>query len=76
MGTDVKPFRFGSADDADTAEGVIANARAAEAAGFDVVTTYDHVLSGPGAWSPLTPVVAMAAAATTIRVGTLGLNKS
>ena len=70
----MKPFRFGAAEDAETPGEVVANAQAAEAAGFDVISTFDHLLTGPGAWSPLAPLVAMAAATTTLRIGTLVLN--
>jgi probable F420-dependent oxidoreductase len=46
-------------------------ARDAEAAGFDVLHTWDHVVDG---WSPLAPLVAIAAATSRLRVCPLVLN--
>lgn len=49
----------------------MAKARAAEAAGFDVLHTSDHV--GPD-WAPLTTLAALGAATERIRLGPLVLN--
>jgi probable F420-dependent oxidoreductase len=68
----VSPFRFGLQLPWSTDAGeLIAKAQAAEAAGFDVVHTSDHIGDG---WSPLAPLLAVANATERIRVGTLVLN--
>lgn len=68
----MRPFRFGlqlrAAPDVD----VVATARRAEEAGFDVVLVPDHV--GPGILSPMPTLAAVAAATSTIRLGTFVLN--
>lgn len=68
----MRPFRFGlqlrAALDAD----VIDDARRAEAAGFDAVLLADHV--GPHGLSPMPTLAAIAAATSTIRIGTFVLN--
>ncbi len=46
-------------------------ARAAEAAGFDVLHSWDHIGSG---WSSLLPLLAVADCTTTMRIGPLVLN--
>jgi probable F420-dependent oxidoreductase len=68
----VNRFRFGFQLGAtiDAAE-LRANARAAEAAGFDVVHSFDHV---DDAWSPLAPLLAIADATEHIRVCPLVVN--
>jgi probable F420-dependent oxidoreductase len=68
----VKSFRFGlqlggSLD----ADALRAEARAAEASGFDVLHSSDHVGDG---WPALTPLLAIAEATTRIRVCPLVLN--
>jgi len=68
----VRPFRFGlQITGLIDADALRATARAAEAAGFDVVHTSDHVGDG---WAPLTPLLAMADATAHIRVCPLVLN--
>jgi probable F420-dependent oxidoreductase len=68
----VRPLRFGLQITGPLdAEALRARARAAEAAGFDVVHSSDHVGEG---WSPLTPLLAMAEATAHIRVCPLVLN--
>jgi probable F420-dependent oxidoreductase len=66
-----KPFRFGLQIRTGDAEELRAQARAAEAAGFDVIHTWDHVIDG---WSPLAPLVSMADATSRLRVCPLVLN--
>ena len=67
----MRPFRFGfQFRDPDAAE-LIAAAKVAEAAGFDVISSWDHVTSG---WSPLPPLLAAALATETIRVCPLVIN--
>ncbi|MFT3852930.1 MAG: TIGR03621 family F420-dependent LLM class oxidoreductase [Ilumatobacteraceae bacterium] len=65
-----RPFRFGfqSHGDSDDPRDL---ARRAEAAGFDLVCTWDHVADG---WSALAPLLAMADAAPTIRVCPMVIN--
>jgi probable F420-dependent oxidoreductase len=65
-------FRFGFqiAGPVD-ADGLRVSARAAEAAGFDVVHSWDHVGDG---WSPLAALLAVAEATERIRVCPLVLN--
>ena len=64
-------FRFGYQMNVAGADELITAARAAEAAGFDVVHTSDHVSEG---WSPLAPLVAVAAATERVRLCPLVLN--
>ncbi len=54
-----------------SADGLRAQAGAAEEAGFDVIHTWDHVGDG---WSPLAPLLAMADCTARIHVGPLVLN--
>ncbi len=71
----MRPFRFGyQVRSASSADELTAAARAAEDAGFDVIHTWDHVVGGADGWSPLAPLVAMAAVTTQLRVGPLVLN--
>lgn len=65
-------FRFGYQLPSELDAGRLrANAQAAEAAGFDVVHTSDHVNDG---WSPLAPLLAVADATQHVRVCPLVLN--
>ena len=65
------PFRFGYQLRDGSADELIASAVAAEAAGFDVVHTSDHV----GAfWPPLSPMMAIAAAKDRARVRLIGFS--
>jgi probable F420-dependent oxidoreductase len=64
-------FRFGYQMNEGTADALITAARAAEAAGFDVVHTSDHVGTG---FAPLAPLAAVAAATERVRVCPLVLN--
>lgn len=64
-------FRFGYQIGACDADELRANAVAAEAAGFDVIHTSDHVGDG---WSPLLPLLAMASVTERIRLCPLVLN--
>ncbi len=67
-----RPFRFGLQVRGDnSADDLRATAVAAEHAGFDVLSTFDHVGTH---WSALTPLTAMAAATARIRVCPLVLN--
>ena len=67
-----RPFRFGLQVRGDkSADELRAIAVAAERAGFDVLSTFDHV--GPQ-WPALTPLTAMAAATERIRICPLVLN--
>ena len=67
----MRPFRFGYQIDRESAGELVANAREAEAAGFDVVHSWDHVVDG---WSPLAPLLAVALATERVRVCPLVLN--
>jgi probable F420-dependent oxidoreductase len=67
MGT----FRFGFQVRQETAAELRATARAAEDAGFDVISTWDHVVDG---WAPLAPLLAMAECTTRLRICPLVLN--
>ena len=71
----MRSLRFGHqlAGAADGAE-LVARARAAEAAGFDVVHTWDHLGHEPHDWPPLTPLATIAAATERIRLCPLVLN--
>jgi probable F420-dependent oxidoreductase len=67
----VRPFRFGFQLRPGSAAGLAGTARAVEAAGFDVLHTWDHVVGDLG---PLTPLAVAAAATTTLRVCPLVVN--
>ena len=67
----MRPFRFGYQARGGTADELRAQARAAEAAGFDVIHTYDHLSPQ---WSPTLPLLAMAEVTTTLRVCPLVIN--
>lgn len=67
----MRPFRFGFQIGDGSADELVASARAAEAAGFDVVHTSDHVNDG---WAPLAPLAMIAAATERVRVCPLVLN--
>jgi probable F420-dependent oxidoreductase len=64
-------FRFGYQLDSGNADHVLANARAAEDAGFDVVHTFDHVGE---LWPPLAPLAAIASVTERIRLCPLVIN--
>lgn len=66
-----RAFRFGYQLEADDENDPVLAARAAEAAGFDVVLVSDHV--GPGV-APMVTLSAIAQATERIRIGTLVLN--
>lgn len=65
------PFRFGFQIPPDAPSDLPSLAREAEAAGFDVISTWDHVCDK---WSPTLPLMAMAAATTRIRVCAMVIN--
>jgi probable F420-dependent oxidoreductase len=65
------PFRFGFQVRQASAEELRTQARAAEEAGFDVISTWDHVADG---WAPLSPLMAMADCTTRLRMCPLVLN--
>ncbi|MGB8861655.1 MAG: TIGR03621 family F420-dependent LLM class oxidoreductase [Ilumatobacteraceae bacterium] len=67
----MRRFRFGYQARGGTAEDLRDQARQAEAAGFDVIHTYDHLSPG---WSPTLPLLTMADATTRLRVCPLVLN--
>jgi probable F420-dependent oxidoreductase len=67
----VRPFRFGLQVRAPSPEELRATAIEAEAAGFDVLSTADHVSEG---WAPLLPLLAAADCTTRLRVCPLVLN--
>ena len=67
----LRPFRFGFQIRSGTADELRAQARDAEAVGFDVIHTWDHVVDG---WSALAPLHGMAAATERLRVCPLVLN--
>ncbi|MCU1393787.1 MAG: putative oxidoreductase [Ilumatobacteraceae bacterium] len=67
----MRPFRFGIQVRPDPARELGDIARSAEAAGFDVISTWDHL---GDAWSPTLPLLAMANATERIRVCTMVLN--
>jgi probable F420-dependent oxidoreductase len=64
-------FRFGYQLGSVDTEELLANARAAEAAGFDVVHTFDHVGE---LWPPLMPLAAIASVTERIRLCPLVVN--
>ncbi len=66
-----QPFRFGLQVSVDSATDVVGEAKAAEAAGFDIVTMADHI------GARLQPTIALAAiaeATSEIRLGTFVIN--
>ena len=65
------PFRFGYQARGGTPDELRDQARRAEAAGFDVIHSFDHL--NPG-WGPTLPLLAMAEVTTTLRVGPLVIN--
>ena len=67
----MREVRFGYQLMRCTAEELRAQAGAAEAAGFDVISTWDHVVDG---WAPLAPLMAAAACTTRLRLCPLVLN--
>ena len=67
----MRPFRFGYQLGDEPVEEVIAGARAAEAAGFDVLHTSDHI---GGKWAPLTTLTAIGAATNRVRLCPLVVN--
>ena len=67
----MRPFRFGFQIPPDASTDLPALAREAEAAGFDVISTWDHVSDS---WSPTLPLMAMAAATSRIRVCAMVIN--
>jgi probable F420-dependent oxidoreductase len=67
----LRPFRFGLQVRGASAADLRSQAEAAEAAGFDVISTADHVSEG---WAPLPPLLAMADCTTRLRVCPLVLN--
>src|ERR671933_1586077 len=67
----MRPFRFGFQVRQASADELRALAREAEAAGFDVVSTWDHVVDG---WAPLAPLLAMADCTRSLRICPLILN--
>jgi probable F420-dependent oxidoreductase len=67
----MRKFRFGFQIQHASGQDLRATARAAEAAGFDVISSWDHVVDG---WAPLAPLQAMADSTTRLRVCPLVLN--
>src|SRR5260370_26370579 len=67
----MRAFRFGFQIRQETAAELRLTARAAEAAGFDVISTWDHVGDG---WAPLSPLLAMAECTARLRLCPLVLN--
>ena len=70
-GARVRAFRFGFQIRQASADELRDLARRAEAAGFDVLHTWDHVVDG---WAPLAPLLAAADCTTRLRVCPLVLN--
>jgi probable F420-dependent oxidoreductase len=68
----VRSFRFGVQLPPTDAAGLVGTARRAEAIGFDVVHTADHL--GPSVLPPLTPLAAVAVATERIRLAPLVVN--
>jgi probable F420-dependent oxidoreductase len=64
-------FRFGYQLGSGDADQLRANARAAEAAGFDVIHTFDHVGE---LWPPLAPLAAVASITDRVRLCPLVIN--
>src|SRR5438105_11887491 len=69
----MRAFRFGLQVRGESASELRTTARAAEAAGFDVISTADHV-SAIWAWAPLAPLLAMADCTERLRICPLVLN--
>ena len=67
----VRPLRFGLQLGRGDVPSLVEQARRAEAVGFDIVLVGDHLDDGP---SPLGVLAGVAAATSTIRLGTLVLN--
>jgi len=67
----VRPLRFGLQLGRGDVPSLVEEARRAEAVGFDIVLVGDHLDDGP---SPLGVLAGVAAATSTIRLGTLVLN--
>ena len=67
----MQAFRFGFQVAECSADELRLQARAAEAAGFDVMHSWDHVVDG---WAPLIPLMAIADCTTTLRICPLVLN--
>lgn len=67
----MRQFRFGYQAADGSAEGLRQQARSAEAAGFDVISTSDHVTDG---WSATLPLLAMAESTERIRVCPMVIN--
>jgi probable F420-dependent oxidoreductase len=67
----MRPFRFGFQVRQASADELRTLARDAEAAGFDVISTWDHVVDG---WAPLAPLLAMADCTRRLRLCPLVLN--
>src|SRR5207244_41342 len=67
----MRPFRFGFQLGKSRSDELRRVARAAEAAGLDVIHTWDHVVDG---WAPLAPLTAIAGWTTRLRICPLVLN--
>src|ERR671938_1184484 len=67
----MRPFRFGFQLRQASADELRELARRAEAAAFDVIHTWDHVVDG---WAPLAPLLAAADCTTRLRICPLVLN--
>lgn len=67
----MRTFRFGFQVRQQTADELRSTARAVEDAGFDVISTWDHVVDG---WAPLSPLLAMADCTSRLRICPLVLN--
>lgn len=68
-----RPFRFGlQIAGASSLKSLVDKARRAEDLGFDTIVIGDHIVDG--SLAPMTALAAMAAATSTLRVGTLVLN--
>ena len=67
----MRRFRFGFQLGDEPADELLDRARSAEAAGFDVLHTSDHI---GGQWAPLTTLAAIGAATTRVRLCPLVVN--
>lgn len=67
----MRPFRFGLQIGRTSADELHRLARDAEAVGFDVIHTWDHVVDG---WAPLAPLLAAVEVTTRLRICPLVLN--